>query len=151
MAPDPSPQAPSPQAPRDATDPVEGGGEQGFDPFTGQSTPAQKTYTVTVTVDELPQGARGGLSIAARITTGAAPKALVVPTAAVLQADGRTMVRVVDGDAVEEVEVELGLRQGGFSEVVEGLDEGDVVRVGDPAMGVGPDGVVGPDGLVDGP
>ena len=67
----------------------------------------------------------------------------MVPTAAVLQADGRTLVRVVDGDEVEEVEVELGLRQGGFSEVVAGLDEGDLVRVGDPAMTGGPEGFVG--------
>ncbi len=118
-------------------------GEQGFDPFTGQATPAQKSYTVTITVDELPQGARAGLSIAARITTGAAPRTLVVPTAAVLQADGKTMVRVVDGEDVAEVEVDLGLRQGGFSQVVDGLEEGDVVRVGDPTMMSGPEGFDG--------
>ena len=108
------------------------GAEQGFDPFSGQPAPAQKTYTVTVAVDELPPGARGGLSIAARITTGSSPDALVVPTAAVTQTDGRTTVLVVDGETVEEVEVDLGLRQGGFSEVVDGVEEGDMVRVADP-------------------
>ena len=124
------------------------GAEQGFDPFSGQPAPAQKTYTVTVAVDELPPGARGGLSIAARITTGSSPDALVVPTAAVTQIDGRTTVLVVDGETVEEVEVDLGLRQGGFSEVVDGVEEGEMVRVADPmadpgTAGPGMKGLVG--------
>ncbi|WP_422665426.1 efflux RND transporter periplasmic adaptor subunit, partial [Aquipuribacter hungaricus] len=120
-----------------ASEPGQGGAEGGVDPFTGQPLPAQKTYTVTVAVDELPAGARGGLSVAARITTGDAPDALVVPTAAVQQSDGATTVQVVDGETVEDVEVELGLRQGGYSQVLDGLEEGDVVRVADPMAGGG--------------
>lgn len=124
-------------------------GDQGFDPFTGQPTPPQKSYTVAVALDEVPAGARAGLSVAVRVTTGDAPDALAVPSAALVRDGARTTVQVVGDDGgVAEVEVEVGIRQGGFTEVVGGLDEGAVVRVGDPFAG--PDGTTGeelPDGV----
>lgn len=137
-----------------ATDPA--AEEVTFDPFSGQPSP-QGTYTVTISVDDLPDGARGGLSIAARVTVGTAPSALVVPSAALAQLDGRTVVRrVAEGGAdemTEEVPVEVGLRQGGWTEVLTGLDEGDVVVVGGTAgdPGFEDPGLQGNGAVVDGP
>ena len=103
-----------------------------FDPYASPgSGGSQKTYTVTMSVDDPPTGARGGLSIAARVIIGEQRNVLAVPTAALAEFEGSAVVQRVnqDGDT-EEVAVETGLRQGGYTEVVSGLSAGDQVRIG---------------------
>jgi cobalt-zinc-cadmium efflux system membrane fusion protein len=54
---------------------------------------------------------------------------LTVPTTALLEADGRTLVFVQNGDAFEPVEVTTGRRAGDRIEIINGLFEGDQVVV----------------------
>lgn len=53
--------------------------------------------------------------------------ALLVPNAAVRQFFGRTFVRVLEGDARREVDVEIGIQGATETEVLVGLKEGQIV------------------------
>jgi len=108
--------------------PTDAGANPAIDPFTGAPS-TQKTYTITMSLDDPPSGARGGLSIAARVTIGSKQAALVVPTAALSEFEGTAVVQRVTGEGTEEVEVETGLRQGGYTQILSGLAEGDEVRI----------------------
>jgi multidrug efflux pump subunit AcrA (membrane-fusion protein) len=124
-----------------------GDGPAGGDPYAGPdagggSGVQGRRYTVAIGLSDPPDGVRGGLTVAARVTIATAEDVLAVPTAALTQADGRvTVQRVVsedgpDGPATEEVEVGTGVRQGGWTEVVDGLSPGDRVLVtGAPVEG----------------
>jgi multidrug efflux pump subunit AcrA (membrane-fusion protein) len=122
-----------------------GGGPAGGDPYAdagGGSGAQGRRYTVAIGLSDPPDGVRGGLTVAARVTIATVEDVLAVPTAALTQADGRvTVQRVVsedgrEGPATEEVEVGTGVRQGGWTEVVDGLSPGDRVLVtGAPVEG----------------
>lgn len=69
-----------------------------------------------------------GLAATLTVETGSVDDALVVPVTAVTGLAGTGTVWVVDADgAQEEREVELGLTDGTWIEVVSGLDEGEQV------------------------
>ncbi len=129
-------------APTDAD--TSGGGpiDPYADPF-AQGGGAQKTYTVAISLSDPPAGARGGLTIAARVIIGEAKDILAVPTTAISEFEGVAVVqrRTEDGD-IEEVVVEIGLRQGGFTQVLSGLEPGDEIEISGGLGGEG-SGVVG--------
>ena len=55
---------------------------------------------------------------------------LMLSTAAVFEADGRSMVYVQGDDgSITPKEIETGLRTTGYTEVLRGLDEGDYVII----------------------
>lgn len=63
------------------------------------------------------------------------PDALQIPRAALLDGDGPPKVFVVEGDRAAERTLELGLANGGWVEVLNGLDDGEaVVVVGQAAL-----------------
>lgn len=71
-------------------------------------------------------GLRAGMYLEADITV-AERDALAVPVTAVGREGGRQTVLRVAGDTVEQVEVTLGIREGGWVEVVSGLAAGDQI------------------------
>ena len=76
-----------------------------------------------------------GQQFAARVFMLREP-ALSVANVAVQQRDGRSLVQVRDGRGFQEREIELGVRGTARSQVLSGLDAGDVVLLspgGDPA------------------
>jgi macrolide-specific efflux system membrane fusion protein len=57
---------------------------------------------------------------------------LTVPRGAIRRAEGRYVVRVLEDGVVEEREIRVGWRDDDYTEVVEGLTEGETVLIGEP-------------------
>ena len=72
------------------------------------------------------------MTVSVDIEVGRRPQALVLPSEAVRDAEGRSpwVLRLEEGDRAVRREVRLGLRSGGFTEVLEGLRSGDAVVLG---------------------
>lgn len=65
--------------------------------------------------------------VSTRIAVQERDDALIIPRAALREFMGRTYVRVLEGDARREVDVEVGIRTPTEVEILSGLDEGDMV------------------------
>ncbi len=108
---------------------------------TSTSTSGVVTYLVTINIDDDDAGdLRPGMSASAAITVDKIDAVLVVPNWAV-RLDRETgeafvLVRQPDG-TVAEGAVQTGLRNEQFSEVVSGLNEGDVVVLTNEREGLG--------------
>jgi multidrug efflux pump subunit AcrA (membrane-fusion protein) len=73
---------------------------------------------------------RNGMSADVTISVESRTNALTVPTRAIIQANGKKIVRVLVNDKIVEQEIVAGLRgDSGTSEILSGLSEGDVVIV----------------------
>jgi HlyD family secretion protein len=107
---------------------------------TSTSTTGVVTYLVTINIDEAATAdLRPGMSASAAITVDEMADVLVVPNWAVRlnreTGEAFVLIRRADG-TIEEVTVETGLRNEQFSEVLSGLDEGDVVVLTDEREGL---------------
>lgn len=100
------------------------------------------TYPVTVQIDDVPDGLLPGMNVDATIVVSESENALAVPIAAVqrgntvyVKAEGEknTEQTMVGGallpDGWKAVEVETGLSDDNYIEIISGLQEGDVVYV----------------------
>jgi HlyD family secretion protein len=90
-------------------------------------------YQVTIVLHDTDLPLRVGMSTTAAIITEELGDVLLVPNWAIrIDRDtGRTYVNLLQGDRVTETEVEIGVRSEDLSQVLSGLDEGDVVVAGD--------------------
>ena len=88
-------------------------------------------YKVIIGLDKTDQPVRGGMSANADVITQVRDNVLVVPnwTIRIDRQTGKSYVDVQRGDKVEEIEIVTGLRNANESEVVSGLNEGDVLVV----------------------
>jgi len=97
------------------------------DPETvGSITP---TYFVHIELDD-PAASRGlrlGDLLTTRIIVREKENALVIPRAALREFMGRRYVRILDGDARREVDVDVGIITPTEVEILAGLSEGDLV------------------------
>lgn len=84
-------------------------------------------YTVELTLDDT-DGLRSGMNVWVSIVTGARERCLRVPSEAV----SGGVVQVQRGGKTEEVSVKTGISGGGYTEILEGLEEGDVVLLPAP-------------------
>ena len=85
-------------------------------------------YKVTVIFDKLDERVKSGMSADATIETNKKENTLFVPHRAVVYKDSKKIVRILDGKAVKEIEVETGLKGvNGEIEIISGLKEGDRV------------------------
>lgn len=103
---------------------------------------ASRSVQVYVQVPNPTGAIKGNTFATGRVIGRTAPGALVVPTTALRQAgdDGRTFVFRLAGDVLEQVAVSLGIidEARGVAEVVQGLQAGDRVIVGNVgALGSG--------------
>jgi multidrug efflux pump subunit AcrA (membrane-fusion protein) len=90
-----------------------------------------QTYTVLVESDELPSGARIGMSVTAAISVNSAIGVVTVPVSALTTTGDTTTVTVLNSRAVPSVvTVTLGLVGDSVAEVTSGLNAGDKVVVG---------------------
>ncbi|MCZ2112997.1 MAG: efflux RND transporter periplasmic adaptor subunit [Anaerolineae bacterium] len=98
---------------------------------TSSSATGVVTYLVTINIDETAAAdLRPGMSASAAITVDELDGVLVVPNWAVRlnRSTGEAFVLIQrPTGAIEEVTVETGLRNESFSEILSGLNEGDVV------------------------
>ena len=65
--------------------------------------------------------------VTVRLIVQERPDTLAIPRAALREFMGRTYVRVMEGDARREVDVEVGIRTSTHVEILRGLSEGDIV------------------------
>ena len=115
-----------------------------FDAFRGRAPllgligeiPPFGTYQSGITVFDVPieVETRGlslklGMTVNITIPVDRSENVLVVPAAAVLSDEKGTYVRLVQGKEAERRQIVLGVSDGVLAEIVEGLSEGDVVRV----------------------
>jgi multidrug efflux pump subunit AcrA (membrane-fusion protein) len=85
-------------------------------------------YKTTVSLDSEDQRIKQGMTANIVIVAAFKNGVLNVPQRAVIEKDGKKIVRVVDGDKFKEVEVQTGLKGvGGEIEITSGLKEGDKV------------------------
>jgi HlyD family secretion protein len=92
-------------------------------------------YQVTIVLHETDLPLRVGMSAAADIIVDALDGVLLVPNWAIrIDRDtGATLVNLVRASTVEEVEIEMGMRGADLSQVLSGLEEGDIVVAGNVA------------------
>lgn len=115
--------------PDGASDPVAGEIVRiGITPDTSGST---ATYTVTIGLTGDTSTMRNGSTASVVIVTSAAEEALAVPTSAVTVDGDRSSVRVVSDGAAEEVEVDTGAVGATWTEILDGVEEGDEVVLAD--------------------
>ncbi len=92
--------------------------------------PATRTVEVLYAFAEPDPRLRIGGLVQVALPVGAEAEGLVVPTSAIIDDDGRTVVYVqVDGEHFEQRLVRLGPREGGRAIVLEGVSEGERVVV----------------------
>lgn len=84
-------------------------------------------YRTVIALGSVPNQVRVGQTADVTITTATATGVLVVPTSAVITADGRTSVIRVQGSDQQRVEVTTGLVGTAGTEIRDGLKEGDRV------------------------
>jgi HlyD family secretion protein len=89
-------------------------------------------YQVIIVLDETGLPLRIGMSAAADITIDELEDVLLVPNWAIRfdRDTGATLANLVRTSTVEEVEIEIGVRGADSSQVLSGLEEGDVVVAG---------------------
>jgi macrolide-specific efflux system membrane fusion protein len=111
----------------------------------GTATGNTAVFPLTLKVSGKPTGLYSGMSVSATITTASVPAVLTVPTAAVIEVDGKPGVLKVVGGATIPTTVGIGRQFGDRTEITSGLDEGDQIQLtlqgagpvpgGDPAGG----------------
>jgi macrolide-specific efflux system membrane fusion protein len=94
-------------------------------------------YGVTVTLTDPPSGLRIGATATVQVTTASADNVLLVPTAAVRTAGGRSTVTVLSGGKQVPKVVETGAQGDQGTEIKSGLNEGDQVVIPDAGTGTG--------------
>jgi HlyD family secretion protein len=98
---------------------------------TATDTSGVVTYKVIIGLDKTDQPVRGGMSANADVITQVRDNVLIVPnwTIRIDRQTGKSYVYVKRGDKIEEIEIVTGLRNANESEVVSGLNEGEVLVV----------------------
>ncbi|MGE0441394.1 MAG: efflux RND transporter periplasmic adaptor subunit [Gemmatimonadales bacterium] len=89
-----------------------------------------RTITVKAVVPNPGQVLQSGMFIEVRLETTRRTDAVVVPEEAVLQLPAGNVIWVLKGDAVEPHPVELGVREPGQVEILQGIAAGDMVVIG---------------------
>jgi HlyD family secretion protein len=89
------------------------------------------SYKVTITLDPTRAAVRGGMSANVEIVTDTHSGVLIVPnwTIRIDRATGKTYVNIRRADKLQEVEIVTGLRNANESEVISGVNDGDVIVV----------------------
>jgi macrolide-specific efflux system membrane fusion protein len=102
-------------------------------PPSGQSSPGQSTKTVTsgstsntpLTLDQL----RDGLSVTVNVTIQEKQNVLMVANKAITSKGANKIVRIPTGKTTEDKVVKTGISNSQYTEIVEGLSEGDQVAI----------------------
>jgi RND family efflux transporter MFP subunit len=87
------------------------------------------TYGVTITLDEVPEGLKAGMSASVVVTTAQAADVLWAPTAAVTTAGGQSTVTVRVNGVDTVTPVKTGLAGDSGTEITSGVAQGDQLVV----------------------
>lgn len=98
-----------------------------------QSVSGIKQYEVLVQVNEVPEGARFGMSATAEIEVEKKSDVLAIPMGSLIGDEPEVEILTTDAEgnqSVSKVKVELGLSGDSLVEVLSGVNEGDLVVTG---------------------
>lgn len=102
------------------------------------------TYDVHLRLGQTDLPARIGMTADARLVTAQRQNVLLLPNRAIQanRSTGTYTVNLVQGDTVQEVTVQIGLRDDQHTQILSGLNVGDTVRIGNnlPVQTIGPGG-----------
>jgi RND family efflux transporter MFP subunit len=93
----------------------------------GEDAARRERYLVELSLPRALSGEPPGRMLAAEVILDKRAAALVIPLAGLREFQGRTYVRVLDGDLRREVDVRVGIRTDTQAEILEGLTEGQKV------------------------
>jgi HlyD family secretion protein len=90
-------------------------------------------YQVHLKVDAGKLPVRSGMTANADLVTASRENVLLVPNRAITadRQAGKYYVNLVEGDAVVKTEVTIGLRDDSYTEITDGLEEGDKLVIGE--------------------
>ena len=95
-----------------------------------------RTFRVKVVLMQVPATLKPGMSADVEVITGRVEDSLVVPTQSIIEKGGRRLVYIVDDGRARLKEVKTGLFNWNFTEVREGLKEGDLIVVNPDVPGL---------------
>ncbi len=104
-------------------------GQLGEIPRYGRFENGMSAFPVSIAIKDMELPVMEGMGASITVPLGERTNVLTIPAAAVDYWVDATYVNVVVGDTVERREVVLGVGDGVTVEVVEGLEDGEVVRV----------------------
>lgn len=87
-------------------------------------------YPAIIQLDSSTPQILPNMAVTANIIIAVKDNTLLVPSGAVIEQDGKTLVRLLEKNRQQTVPVETGLISDMQTEIVAGLDEGDVVIIG---------------------
>lgn len=95
------------------------------------------SYLVTVVLDPTDAVLRAGLSATANVTTAEVENVLVLPNRAIQRdrTSDKTYVEKLVDEAPQRIEVKIGMRNEGQTQVSEGVSEGDVIIIPNTTAG----------------
>jgi len=94
---------------------------------TGTISSGVTTYETVITLDTISSEIYANMSATANIIVATKSEALYVPSSAVLSQDGQYYVRTLVNNAIQNVNVEIGLSSDAGIEITSGVTEGDEV------------------------
>jgi RND family efflux transporter MFP subunit len=94
-----------------------------------QADAANRAFPVEITLDNPGDEVKPGMVADLRLTTKKVDDALVVPSDALMEEDNGAGIFVLEGDTVKHRKVTTGMSGQGSTQVVSGLNEGEVVVV----------------------
>jgi len=87
-------------------------------------------YEVDIDFEEMPEGIKPGMTADVTIKTMLKENVLTVPEDAVLNKDGKKIVKIFEGEEVKEKEIVIGLEgSNDLVEIISGLSEGEKVII----------------------
>jgi len=95
----------------------------------GTITQGVVTYSATVTLDKTDAAVRPGMTAAVTIVVSNREQVLLVPNRAISTSNGRSTVTVMKDGQASSVQVTIGLRNESYTEITDGLQEGNLVVV----------------------
>jgi len=96
------------------------------------SWPPTKNFTLNLQLDHTDPRIRPGMKANARIAVNTVPNSILVPTQAVFQKNGVSVVYVEAGRKFEERTIQPGRRSGDTTQVLDGIKPGERVALKDP-------------------
>ncbi|KPJ57333.1 hypothetical protein AMJ49_01920 [Parcubacteria bacterium DG_74_2] len=84
-------------------------------------------YEINIDFEDAPEGVKPGMSADLVIKTASKENVLIIPEKAIRKKDDRIIVQILRNRAVEEREIEVGLRGNDMVEIISGLKEGDKI------------------------
>ncbi|AGA26735.1 efflux RND transporter periplasmic adaptor subunit [Singulisphaera acidiphila] len=86
-----------------------------------------KYYLAVVRLDQIPSGLRPGMSAEIEIVTSRLPEALVLPPVAITVENGKEVCYVIGAKGIERREIKVGQRNSDYTQVLDGLEEGEKI------------------------